>query len=371
MKNYFNINSPTSIICDSIENIDIINIIPKDVKNILIVKGMVSRSEAIDNFVNILKLKYKVCIYAVKSGEPTYKMVDEGTQISQNNNIDIIIAIGGGTKIDLAKAIAIRHYFAFTTSELMNEPIKHKIEKALKLIVIPTTAGTGSELSMGAVLTDENSNKSSLRSPLILPYITIVDPLLSTTLPRKATAITGFDVFTHAIETYFSKYASPFTRQLSEYVMQVCHSTLPELIEDLKNLTLREKMSKSSLWMGYNLANSSTCLPHRIQYTLSTYTNLEHAECLAVIYPTWLKLIHMEYPTELEDLIEIFSMGKSRDVDYMVDWIGRLHIRTNLSDQGIGRAQLSEISRLVNGNLKLDPVYKGRETIEKILIGSL
>jgi len=371
MNNRFNINIPTTIICDSIENINIAELLPKYIKKILIVTSTTTRSQSIEQFVCTLNNHFEVYFYRVKSGDPTYQMVDEGASISQKIKVDFIIAIGGGSKIDLAKAIAIRHYFNCETKELLRNPSSYQVKKALKILAIPTTAGTGSELSKGAVLTNEKTKmKSSLRTTLIIPQFTIVDSKLTITVPQKTTAITGFDVFTHAFETYFSNAGSPFTKLLSERVMQICHATLPRLLEDLSNNSLREKMSMSSLWMGYNLAQASTCLPHRIQYALSIFTSLDHAECLSVVYPSWLNLINKKNPRELENVVEIFSMGKSRSVNYLIEWIDKLSIRTSLTDHGLERKQSAEIANLVTGNLKLDPVYRGFETVNKILFES-
>jgi len=367
----FNINSPTAITCDSLENIDISKMIPEFVNNILIVTGKTTRSQSITQMLSSLSLLYRVNIYRVESGDPTYQMVDEGARISKENQADMIIAIGGGTKIDLAKAIAVCHYLNISIQKLMLDTSNNKIEKVLTILAIPTTAGTGSELSKGAVLTDEKTNdKSSLRTPLIIPKIVILDPNLTLTLPRKTTAVTGFDVFTHAFETYFSKARSPFTKHLSEYVLQICHNTLPKLLEDLTNISLREKMSMSSLLMGYNLANASTCLPHRIQYALAKYTSIDHAEGLSIVYPAWIDQINNKYPKELKNIIEIFSMGHSDDVNYLLEWIEIVGIRTSLTDQGIERKQFKEIASQVTGNLNLDPIYSGDETLDAILLES-
>ena len=222
------------------------------------------------------------------SANPRISEVKAGIQTGKALKADAIVGFGGGSAIDAAKAVA-----AGTGSDMDIEEFfyggKEPGRETLPIIAIPTTAGTGSELSKAAIITDEvNKKKKGIRGTALYPQIAIVDSMFTESMPLHVTMETGFDVFAHGIESYLSLAGSPYTRMQSEYAIQTVGRCLPRLSVDLGDQEAKEEMSFASMIMGINLGNASTCLPHRLQYPLGAHTNTSHGAGLAALFPAWI-----------------------------------------------------------------------------------
>ena len=246
---------------------------------------------------------------------PDIRIVQEGVNIGRKNNINLIIALGGGSAIDAGKAIAAAVRSPFTIKELFHKKNGAEVtEDALPVLAVPTTAGTGSELSKGAILNDEEEkSKGGLRSEYIIPRIALVDPELTLSLSEFMTAETGFDAFTHAFETFFSKAANLMTRMHSETSLRLVGKYLPIAMENGRDINAREHLAFASMLMGYNLAYSSTCLPHRLQYPLAVNTGASHGCGLSTLYPAWLGMLAESKPEDLRYAVNIWSNGRTSD----------------------------------------------------------
>ena len=133
-------------------------------------------------------------------------------------------------------------------------------KKSLPLVAIPTTAGTGSEVTKGAIITDDTKNfKSGVRGEQIFPKIAIIDPKLSLTMPDSVAATTGFDTFTHLFEIYLAKKSNNFTDMISIAGLELIMTALPESLKSPADISLREKISYAALLGGINVGNASTC----------------------------------------------------------------------------------------------------------------
>lgn len=265
---------------------------------------------------------------------------------------DCVTGIGGGSILDAAKVLAIQVSKLSDFSEGSD---------VLPIITIPTTAGTGSETSKGAVV-KQGGMKRTIRSEKILPTMAIVDPRLSQSLPWDLTLYTGFDALTHTIETFMSKKSTPFSRMVSEQTIKDLFSYLPKAKKEFEeegeiSLPVRGKLSFVAMLQGINLAHSSTCIPHRIQYALSTLSEATHAQGLASIYRAWLRVANPN--------IGGFA---HQDIIRLMDDLG---VTIRLSDIGINKGDIDGIMRKIEGNLELDPCYLGEKTIRDILEGSL
>lgn len=265
---------------------------------------------------------------------------------------DCVIGIGGGSILDAAKVLAIQ------VSKLSDFSEDSAV---LPIITIPTTAGTGSETSKGAVV-KQCGMKRTIRSEKILPTMAIVDPRLCQSLPWDLTLYTGFDALTHTIETFMSKKSTPFSRMVSEQTIKDLFSYLPKAKKEFEvegeiSLVVRGKLSFTAMLQGINLAHSSTCIPHRIQYALSTLSEATHAQGLASIYRAWLRVAKPN--------IGGFA---HQDIIRLMDDLG---VTIRLSDIGINEGDIDGIMRKIEGNLELDPCYLGEKTIRDILEGSL
>jgi alcohol dehydrogenase class IV len=286
------------------------------------------------------------------SGEPTEENIN--FLLSQKTeNTDCIIGIGGGSYLDAAKVLAIQE------DKLSN--FDDESSKVLPIVAIPTTAGTGSETSRGSVIKC-NGIKKGIRSNKFLPKVAIIDPRLCESLPLNLTLYTGFDALTHAVETFMSKKSNTFTRLLSEKSVKLLFTYLPlakkEFTEFGKiSLKTREKLSYAAMLQGFNLANASTCIPHRMQYALSTVSNATHPQGLAAIFRAWLKCSQ-----------PIIAGYNYKDIIQLMD---NLRINFTLKDLGIYEEHFEKILSNLSSGLEVDPCYENESTLRKILEESL
>lgn len=304
------------------------------------------------------------------SANPRLSEAEEGVALAKDAKADVIIGFGGGSAMDMAKAVAL----GARTDEAVGAFFYGKSavgKDILPVIAVPTTAGTGSELSRAAILTDSTKKrKGGIRGDALYPRAAIVDPIFTESVPFHITMQTGFDVLAHAMESYVSKAASPYTRMQSEYAVRTVGEMLPRLAQDLQDIEAREKMSYASMIMGINLGNASTGLPHRLQYPLGALTDTSHGQGLAALYCAW---IGYEYQYSRESVEEMTSIlagrsirGKEACTGVMREFITRLGLPATLQEMGIDREQLDIMAEAVTGELANDPAAQEQDIVRKI-----
>lgn len=311
-----------------------------------------------------------VVIYDQISANPQLQEVTKAAEKGKENRTDIVVGFGGGSAIDAAKAVAAVIGTGNSVETLFYQHIEPD-ERTLPVVAIPTTAGTGSELSKAAILSDyEKHKKGGVRGKNLYPKLAIVDSVFTETVPLHITMETGFDVLAHAIESYVSKVASPFTKILSEQVISTAGKALMELEEDIQNKEAREKMSYASMIMGINLGNASTAMPHRLQYPLGAYTKTSHGSGLAAIYPTW---IYYEYTVNSETIRKVLEQLTGKEPanaeqasGLMKDFLKQLQLPVSIRELGVKENMLSIMAEDVSGNLANDPLAETENIIYKI-----
>lgn len=303
------------------------------------------------------------------SANPRLSEVKAGILSGRREKAEVVVGFGGGSAIDAAKAIAAG---IGETEEIETffysgrEP-----RKVLPIVAIPTTAGTGSELSKAAIITEENRKiKKGIRGAALYPKVAIVDSIFTESVPFKITMETGFDVFAHGMESYVSKAASPYTEMQSEQAIRIVGTSLPALAENLLDREAREKMSFASMIMGINLGNASTCLPHRMQYPLGVHTDTSHGAGLAALFSAWITCEFEYAPKRIERGVSLLCgediYGKKNCVDKVCCFIKRLGLPISLKEFGVQAEELRVMASEVTGNIKNDPMGQEKEIILKL-----
>jgi alcohol dehydrogenase len=240
--------------------------------------------------------------------EPPIELADEGAKLAVKNKCDIVIGVGGGSAMDVAKAIAV---LAANKASAVDYLGLNKVPgPGLPKIMIPTTAGTGSEVTFTAVFVRKNlKKKEGMNSPYLYPELALLDPELTLTLPPVPTAQTGLDALCHAIESYTSVNASPMSEMFSLEAIALIAENLRTCVHDGKNIEARERMLLGSLYAGIGLANAGVTAVHSLSYPLGGQYGVGHGLANTMMLPA---VMAFNLPAALEKFTDIAeAMGEN------------------------------------------------------------
>lgn len=220
---------------------------------------------------------------------PRNTSIDYGAELCRSTGCQLVIAVGGGSAIDTAKAIALTAALGgncWDYTERQGEPVTRPDRPGLPLIAIPTTAGTGTEATQFAVINNtEQVRKCTIITPLIYPCVSIIDPELMISIPPQLTALTGIDTFAHAFEAYICKGQNEFSDALALYAMELFAKSIRRAVQDGSDLEARGMMAMSCALAGAAFSNAGVCLPHAMGQPLSAFTDAPHGGTLAACIP--------------------------------------------------------------------------------------
>ena len=258
---------------------------------------------------NLRRNKVQVQLFCDVEPDPDIETVKRGVKLMEAFRPDTIIALGGGSPMDAAKGM----WLFYEHPEVNFDDLKQKfmdirkrafkypeLGKKSKLICIPTTSGTGSEVTPFAVISDKaNSKKYPLTDYSLTPTIAIVDPEFTTNLPPKATAMTGMDVLTHAIEAYVSVLANDYTDGLALQAIKLVFEYLPRAVKNGKNdLEAREKMHNAATISGMAFANAFLGMTHSLAHKVGAEFHTVHGHSCAILLPYVIRY-NGQVPTKL------------------------------------------------------------------------
>ena len=239
----------------------------------------------IDQIQNLLKAENIESDYFDETiPEPTSASIEAGVNHVKTHQYDAIIAVGGGSPIDSAKAISILSKFG---GEIGDYKFPRQVnEIGLPIIAIPTTAGTGSECTRFTIITDDKTSEKMLCAGLgFLPVAAIIDYELTMSLPARTTADTGIDALTHAIEAYVSKKASPYSDAQAIAAMKLIGPNLQIAYHEPGNESAREKMMLGSTFAGIAFSNASVALVHGMSRPIGAFFHVPHGLSNAMLLP--------------------------------------------------------------------------------------
>ncbi|BDG47645.1 1,3-propanediol dehydrogenase [Parageobacillus sp. KH3-4] len=233
-------------------------------------------------------LRKKALPFAKYTGvdtEPTDIHVKEALEVCRQERCDVIVAIGGGSSIDTAKAVAVMMTNEGTISDYVGNA-KPFANKPLPLIAVPTTAGTGSEVTKVTVIIDTQTDvKMMISQPELLPAVAIVDPILTVSCPPPVTAATGIDALCHAIEAYISRRAHPVTDVLALSAIEAIMGNLRQAYKNGNDIDAREKMAIGAMVAGAAFSNASVTLVHGMSRPIGALFHVPHGVSNAMLLP--------------------------------------------------------------------------------------
>lgn len=271
--------------------------------------------------------KMSIILFDEVEHDPSLETVNRGLEIARAENISVVIGLGGGSAIDVAKSIAIvapkqgyvQRYF------YEEAPID---SSGIPLIAMPTTAGTGAEITNNSVLVDpERKRKRSLRSPHMIARVAIIDPELTLFCPPLITAYAGIDAFTQAIECFVSKTANSVTDSLALRAVKILYENLPLAVSKGNDIEIREKVALGSLFQAMAFSNAGVGAVHGLAHPLGAYYDIPHGLACGILLP---HILEVNIPA-CRDKVEIMAkeLGVNK-ADDLPDRIKELLHKVNL-----------------------------------------
>ncbi|MGN0354801.1 MAG: iron-containing alcohol dehydrogenase [Muricoprocola sp.] len=266
---------------------------------------------------------------------PLTTTAEEGAEFAKENGCDVVVAIGGGSIMDCAKAIA----FLSVNEGDINDYIfnRKKSDDALPLILIPTTCGTGSEGNGFAVLTNpENGDKKSLRCNAIIAKASIVDPECMMTMPKKVLASVGFDALCHSMEAYTSKISQPFTDALALYAIEKIADSLVDLYNGSTDLKKWEDITIASTIGGMVINQAGVTLAHGMEHPASGLKDIVHGNGLAALTPVIVEASWKGNEAKFECISKLLGGSSAADcADQIRALLEKIDLAVTLSDLGL------------------------------------
>ncbi|WLR51923.1 iron-containing alcohol dehydrogenase [Bacillus tianshenii] len=254
-------------------------------------------------------------VYDRTVANPTIENIEEALKMYHSNHCQGIIAFGGGSPMDCAKGVSAR--VARPDKSIQQMKGQLKIRKRLPpLFAIPTTAGTGSEATLAAVISNTKTHeKYALNDPVLIPHVAVLDPLLTINLPPHITSTTGMDALTHAIEAYIGKSNTAETKQHSREAVTLIFENLYEAYANGQNIEARRNMQKASYLAGMAFTRAYVGYVHAIAHTLGGFYATPHGLANAIILPYVLEYYGKSVHKTLAELADLVGIGTSQDSD--------------------------------------------------------
>ncbi|HEY53846.1 MAG TPA: iron-containing alcohol dehydrogenase [Caldilineae bacterium] len=275
------------------------------------------------------------------SSNPTSTEVAAGLTLARELQAQAIIALGGGSPIDVGKGIAMlmANGGVYADYQWSGKAITRR---SLPLLAVPTTAGTGSEVSKVAVIVDpDRPFKKGVLSPHMFPHAAIADPELTRSLPAWLTAATGMDAFIHALEAYTGRRANPYTDMLALAALETVWWALPEAVADGEDMAAREAMMLAALWAGTAMDHGGLGLIHSLSGPLTGQFHLHHGLTNAILLPPILRFnLPAIAPERRARLKQTFGLAPTAADEALVNALARF-----VADLGLPTS-LSEIADL-------------------------
>ncbi|UUX33488.1 iron-containing alcohol dehydrogenase [Fundicoccus culcitae] len=319
-------------------------------KVLIIGDEMMGKLGHIDKVTELLEAEgLTVSHYLGVNSEPNDGHVSEGLAIQEANEANVLVAIGGGSPIDTAKAIAV----VATNGGYIGDYLQNKTpitQAPLPLIAIPTTAGTGSEVTNVTVITNTQAQvKMMIKNLAFLPKAAIIDPNMTMTSPQSVTAATGMDALCHGIESYISRISHPLTKTFSMAAIELILNNIQTAYDHGDNVEARTNMALGAMEAGIAFSNASVTLVHGMSRPVGALFHVPHGISNSMLLPAVLEFTRDEIVDELADIARLFlstddAKDQSNDAlaDETIAYIKKLSQNLNipnLKDWGIDAAE--------------------------------
>ena len=309
-------------------------------------------------------------------GNPSTDTVVKATEGFKKSKADFIVAFGGGSPLDVAKAVAVLATYGGNIVDY--EGAGKVMGPVVPMIAIPTTAGTGSEVTAFSVITDHSRNyKLTVVSNYLLPAYVILDPDLIATVPANTAAACGIDAMVHALEAYISKAASPFSDIFAREALRLIGGSIRDYVADRSNPAACESMMVGSLFAGIAFSHARLGNVHAMSHPLSAYFDVPHGVANAILLPTVVDFNKdAADPEKYRYIYGCISKDMGADINFTPDMLAaeirmlnyELGILPTLSDIGVTSDKFEQMAddALKSGNIQCNPQFTMKNDILKL-----
>ncbi|MGE8000316.1 iron-containing alcohol dehydrogenase [Lysinibacillus sp. NPDC093190] len=283
------------------------------VNNILIITDPFLKELGLTDSIEkpLLEKGYSTTIYTDIAPEPPLAIGEKLVEFTRMHHFDLVIGLGGGSALDLTKLAAVLATHEGKVADYLNLTGTKTLEnKGLPKILIPTTSGTGSEVTNISVLSLETT-KDVVTHDYLLADVAIVDPALTISLPPKVTAATGVDALTHAIEAYVSVYANEVTDALALQAIKLISGSIRTAVHDGQNKQARSDMSYGSYLAGLAFFNAGVAGVHALAYPLGGQFHIAHGDSNAVLLPYVMGYIRQSCEKRMKDILDAMGISSA------------------------------------------------------------
>ncbi len=309
-------------------------------------------------------------------GNPSTDTVVKATEGFKKSKADFIVAFGGGSPLDVAKAVAVLATYGGNIVDY--EGAGKVMGPVVPMIAIPTTAGTGSEVTAFSVITDHSRNyKLTVVSNYLLPAYVILDPDLIATVPANTAAACGIDAMVHALEAYISKAASPFSDIFAREALRLIGGSIRDYVADRSNPAACESMMVGSLFAGIAFSHARLGNVHAMSHPVSAYFDVPHGVANAILLPTVVDFNKdAADPEKYRYIYGCISKDMGADINFTPDMLAteirmlnyELGILPTLSDIGVTSDKFEQMAddAMKSGNIQCNPLFTMKNDILKL-----
>lgn len=309
-------------------------------------------------------------------GNPSTDTVVKATEGFKKSKADFIVAFGGGSPLDVAKAVAVLATYGGNIVDY--EGAGKVMGPVVPMIAIPTTAGTGSEVTAFSVITDHSRNyKLTVVSNYLLPAYVILDPDLIATVPANTAAACGIDAMVHALEAYISKAASPFSDIFAREALRLIGGSIRDYVADRNNPAACESMMVGSLFAGIAFSHARLGNVHAMSHPVSAYFDVPHGVANAILLPTVVDFNKdAADPEKYRYIYGCISKDMGADINFTPDMLAteirmlnyELGILPTLSDIGVTSDKFEQMAddAMKSGNIQCNPQFTMKNDILKL-----
>lgn len=296
---------------------------------------------------------------------PSIDIIDKGIKLSKEGKTELVIGMGGGSALDAGKVIALmsKQSFSLETYFKTNKNLK----KGLPCIAIPTTSGTGSEVTRWSSIWDHKKKKKfSMEHSFLFPEYCIIDPVLTLNKPEFLTAVTGLDALCHAVESYWSKHSNPISDSFAEKSIQLIVKNIKNTVKNPASIEHRTQMAKASLFAGLAFSQTKTTACHAISYPLTSHFKIPHGLACALSLPYMFDFNVSSLGQKAQNLAEWFEADNIESTsNKILDLMKSLDMPTRLKDINV---EIEDIDNIFHTDTLTDRI---RNNPKKITVKDL